>query len=472
MAHEATNIPEEDQVASDQGEVESIDADNEKSFFRGLKKKNKGFLVSNLTILEKERIAGWIKQRIDETKTKQTEMADKMDKWDETFRMKRTEVIGSDGDMPNYRSPLTTVTHEVIHANLMNVFFTPTDLARALPTEEGDIPKVENLNTFMNWSVNNELDIFTQIDRLWHSSEKNGEAPYLVHWVKEYGTEIKRKILTDPANPGQPLFDPDTQEPLFQEEEERKLLYNGPRIEVFSRKDYIQPNNALMDQLPDWEAMKIRRTRDWYLREELQGNMYADSIDDITDWRNSGSDTEKIDAEGDQIPLGNFEQEFVQFYGRLRINLIKDNDDNEADEFEELEDEFIAIVHLPSETLCQLRVNKFPLKMRPIGIDYFIPDDEGRRAGIGIYELMESQQTSYDALYNQFVLGVIQSNNPIVFETPLGNRKKESTKLRHGRVYHTRDPQSVQIFQFPPPNVTIQQLLEMIKKLGAATVRD
>ena len=62
----------------------------------------------------------------------------------------------------------------------------------------------------------------------------------------------------NPQDLTQPMIDPDTKEPLFQEIEETKLLYSGPKLEVFSRKDYVQPLNALMDKIPDWEMRKVR----------------------------------------------------------------------------------------------------------------------------------------------------------------------------------------------------------------------
>jgi len=326
---------------TDESIVEEIDASNEKEYLREIKKKNKGFLVEDLSILERERIAQYIVDRFNEVKTKHDELADKIDEWDDVYYMRRKEVQGSNtSEMPNYRSPISTVTLETIHANIMNVLFTPKDVMRVLPTEEGDIGKVQKLGVFGNWSTKNELDLFTQCDRLFHSSGKTGEAPYIMHWVKEYGTEIVRKNIPNPQDPSQPLIDPDTQEPVYQEVEEQKLLYNAPKLEPFSRKDYFQPLNALMDKLPDWEMRRIRFTYDDYLREELQGKMYSGSIKDIMDWGGSDSDdTQKMDYEGDTIPVGKFTKEFMEFYGRLRINIIKRDAEDEIEDEQELEEE-------------------------------------------------------------------------------------------------------------------------------------
>ena len=219
--------------------IDKINADTESEYLAELKKKNKNYLVKGLGILEKERIASKVIQLYEEARTKHEEKVKDYETWDEVWRMERMQVTGDDGSMPNYRSPLTTVAMETIHSTIMNVFFTPEQIVRALPTEEGDVPKVKKLDTFANWSVKNELMIFEACDRLFHYSAKIGEAPYLVHWVKEYGTEIRREILTNPANPEEVLYDPDTKEPLFQEVEEQKLLYNAPQIETLSRKDYI-----------------------------------------------------------------------------------------------------------------------------------------------------------------------------------------------------------------------------------------
>lgn len=443
--------------------IKEIEADNEKDYLKGLKKKNKGFLIDNLNFLEKERIASWIINRIKEVQSDHQTRCDEYDRYDEVYRMVRDEVPGSDGDMPNYRSPLSTVAHEVIHANVMNTFFLPKEVGRVLPTEESDIKKVGKISTFLNWSVENELELFTNIDRLFHSSEKIGECPYIVHWVKEYGTEIIREIVYNPANPTEPLIDPDTQQPIFQEVEKPKLLYSGPSLEVFSRKDYFQPKNALMDKEPPWEARKIRMDYDEYYRDQLQGRVYEGTAEDVFDGGGSASTiTGKVDYEGDTIPLGKWEQEFIEFYGRMRINLIKDDAEDDLTDTEELEDEFIAIVHMESGTLCALRKNKFPLKMRPIGMDYFIPDDEGRRRGIGIYEFLGGPQKAYDRLFNQFIFGVVQSNSPFGFFTPMGNMRNEPLKIKNGYLFPSADPNSVNMVQIPAPNDSIRIILELI----------
>ncbi len=444
--------------------VKEINADNEKDYLKGLKKKNKGYLIEGLDLLERDRVARYITDQFKKCDEKHDELCDNIDEADAVYRMERTSIPGDDGTMPNYRSPLSTVTLEVIHANLMNVFFTPKDLARALPTEEGDIPKIQKLNTFMNWSCKNELEAFEKIDQLFHNSTKVGECPYIVHWVKEYGTEIKRKMIMNPANPGEPLVDPDTQKPLYQEIEEQKLLYNGPRLEVFSRKDYFQPLNSLMGKTPEWEARRIRLTYDQYLREQLQGKMFPGTAEDITDWSGSSEDTAKIDFEGDNVPMGRWEQEFREWYGRLRLKVIKDDADDETLEYEELEDEFIAIIHLPSETLCSLRKNKFPLKMRPMGMDYFIPDDEGRRVGLGVVTMLDSQQKAYDVMWNQFIFGTMQANNPIIFYAPTGNQRDEPQKLKNGYMYPSSDPNSLKVVQLPGPTPHITMALELVQQ--------
>lgn len=450
-----TNVPTEE-IIKDLNEA------NEKEYYGELKKKNKGFLLDGLTVFERERIARHIKKLYLDNKTKHKDLCDKIDKYDKVWRMEPTTLAGDDGSLPNYTSPISTVTLEVVHANVMNVFFSPKDVIRAVPTEENDIAKIKKLDIFANWSAVNELELFTGLDRLFHASEKNGENPYSVEWHKEYAVEIKRRILMNPANPSEPLYDEETQEPLYQEYEETKLVYNAPKLEVFSRKDYIQPESALMDKDPEWEMRIIRKSYDSYLREYLQGKMYDGSIESIKGWGETG-EFDKEDFDKDQIPMGEWESEFILFFGRLRVNLIKDDKESETDKLQELEDEFIGMVHIQSETLCQLRKNKFPMKMRPIGMDYFIPDDEGRRAGIGIMAMMDGIQVSYDALFNQYTLGAVQSNNPIGFIPLFGNMKNEPIKLRFGYMFPVSDPSGVKIEKFPAPDDSIFKLMDVVR---------
>lgn len=457
------------QVASKQevADARPIKATDEKTYYTKLKKKNKNYLMQGIDAIERERIAEYIIGLYTKTKPKHTELCDSLTECDAVYRMERDEMKGSDGDMPNYRTPMSTVAVDVIHSNYMNVFFTPKDPIRVLPTEPGDTPKVTKLTTFFNWSTKNELAIFEAMDQLWHNSTKNGECPYILHWVKEYGIEIKREVKMNPLKPDEPLYDEDTGEVVYDETEEPTLLYNGPKLEIISRKDYLQPENSIMGALPDWEMVLTRYSYDEIWKESLSGTMYDGCLKEIKDWGHSDQpENEKDDYEGDEIPVGEWEKECVSFYGKLRVNVIQKSlmGKIEEDDINELEDEFIAIVHIKSRTLLQLRKNKFPLKMRPVDVDYFMPDDEGRRAGIGVVKFMDSLQKAYDVFFNQFVKGTQNSNNPFGFFTPTGNMRNDPIKIQNGYLYPTADAGSVNIIKMPPPDESISIMLQLINQ--------
>ena len=436
----------------------------EDGYLSKVKEKNKKTLIK-LDYLERERIARHIKDLYLQEKTKHRELCDEIDEYDRTYRMERRQATGVDSDMPNYVTPVSTVVVEVIHANYMNVFFTPKDTMRIIPTEAGDIPKIKKLDIFGNWSMKNEMELFEKCDRLFHASSKNGTNPYMVHWVKEHGTEIKIEVIPNPANPSEPLLDPDTKEPLYIEREIPKLLYNGPKLEIFSRKDYILPSNAMADKKPDWEMRIVRLNADKVNRYTEEGKFYEGVFGEIGGWTEekiTDKENTAVDKKSAEIPLGKTEKLFIEFYGTLRINRLKE-DKNDEESLEELEDEFIAIMEMNSETLCSLRKNKFPLKMRPIGMDGFIPDDEGRVADIGIMEFMDSIQKGHDALYNQYIFGTIQSNDPFGFFSPTGNTRDEPIKVRHGYLYPTSDPGSVNIVKLPPPDASLLKAIELAR---------
>ena len=446
--------------------IKELDKVQEKAFLKSIKARRKDFLVK-LTLIEKDRIAKYICDRHDESKGKHKELCDRLDEYDSVYRMERTKTAGDDGSSPNYRTPLSTVALEVTHAQTMNVIFSPKEVMRVIPTEQHDVKKVKKLSIFGNWSMENEVHLFEKADRLFHSSDKNGECPFIVHWVKEYGTNIKREMLIDPANPGQVLYDPDTKEPLYQEREENILLYNAPKLEILSRKDYMQPLNARMDSKPDWEIVKLRKTYDWFLREQLEGKIYDNTIEEITDWNSASYNaiTGTFDYLGGFVPVGAYEKEFIFFYGRMRINVVKEGKaDFPDDEFEELEDEFIGMVHYDTQTLCALRKNKFPLKMRPVDVDYFMPNDEGRREAIGIMEFMKDLQKAEDALFNQFIRGVVWANSPPGFFTPTGNMRDEPIKAQAGYLYPTASAKDVSFMKIPHPDATIQEAMERVER--------
>ncbi len=450
---------------SDEQIFKELDEINEKEYLAKIKKKNKKYLIE-LDYLEKERIAQHISDLYITSKVKHKNIEDKIDNYDDIYRMKPIVVSEGTEDSTTYRTPLSTVTLEVVHANIMNVFFTPADVMRVLPTEKNDISKVNKLETFGNWSMRNEMRLFEKIDRLFHSSAKNGECPYIVYWTKEYGTEIKIEKIPNPLNPSEPLFDIDTKEPIVQESEVTKLLYSGPTLEVFSRKDYILPENTTTNFIPSWEMRRVRISADKVRRSELEGKYYEGTAKDIG-W-GSSFDSALTDTEDNVVPMGKDETEFIEFYGKLRIKTIKEGKNEEEDDFEELEDEFIAVVEPLSQTLCSLRKNKFPLKMRPIGLDVFMPDDEGRAEGIGIMEFMESIQQSHDLLHNQYLTGSIQANEPVIFFTPLGNTKREPIKIKHGYMYPTSDPNSIKFERFPSPDQSLWNMMEKVENQAQA----
>lgn len=448
------------------GEYKPVEASQseQKSFYKDIKKRNKYLLIQGLSDEEKQRIADYVIKCYNDAQPKHKTLAQKMDEWDEVCRLMRKEVIGSQGDLPNYRLPLSLVAHEVIHSNVMNVFFSPKDIMRVIPTAADDIPKVNNLSTFGNWSLKNELDIFNACDRLFHASAKDGESVGMLYWKKEYAVEIRREVLRDEN--GETVYDEVTQEPIYREVEEPKLIYNAPYLEIISRKDYIQPEDALMNQEPEWEQVIRRITYDTYLKEEYQGKFYDGSCEYIKDWPvKSLPLQDKQDFNGENEMVGGWSKEFIEHYGRMRINVIKEGlTENDAVEAYELEDEFIAVVHKQTRTLCAIRKNRFPMKMRPFIRDYFIPDDTGRRCGIGVYELMDTLQKAYDNLYNQFIYSVELSNNPIVFFTPTGNMRDEAFKIQKGFAYPTSDANSVKLFQFPGPNNSLQYALQLVQQ--------
>lgn len=442
---------------------EDLTGAEEKAELEKVGKRNK-YLLMGLDDDEKESIANHIISLFDDAKPEHEELCEKLSAWDECSRLIRKEVIGSQGDLPNYRLPISLLSHEVIHANIMNVFFSPQDIMRVLPTAVEDVPKVNNICVFGNWSMKNEMDIFSSFDMLSHASIKNGEAVGMIYWKREFGVDIERLPMRDAE--GQVQYDEETKELIYQEKEVTKVLYDAPVFELIDRKDYIQPPYSLMNQKPEWEARIVRISYDTYLRDQLQGKYYADSIDKVKDWPSTSKTVdEKQNFEGEEMLVPKWNKEFLEFYGRLRVMVIEEDLTGDAAvKAHELEDEFIAVVHIESRTLCQLRKNRFPMKMRPFIVDYFVPDDTGRRAGLGVYELMDPLQKCYDNLYNQFIYGVELSNNPIAFFTPTGNMRDERFKIEKGFAYPTSDPNSVKLFSFPPPNNTMQDALELVQQ--------
>lgn len=442
---------------------EELTQEDKKEYLGSIKKRNK-YLLIDLDDIEKKRIGNEIIRLYNEALTEHELICQKIDDWDEVSRLIRREVIGSQGELPNYRMPLSFLSHEVIHSNIMNVFFSPQDPMRCIPTAVDDISKVDNISVFGNWSMKNEMDLFTNFDQLDHACVKNGESVAMIYWKKEYGVEIQRIPMKDEN--GDVIYDEETKEPIFQEKEVEKLLYNAPYMEILNRKDYIQPANCMMNETPEWEACYRRFTYDCFLRDELQGKYYDGSIDKIKNWPNEellAVERENYDGETLMVPA--WSKEFLLWFGRMRVTVIEEAlQPNEAMKVHELEDELEGIVHIRTKTLCSLRKNRRPMKQRPFVNDYFQPDDTGRRAGLGVYEMMDSLQKCYDAVFNNYVYGEELSNNPIGFYSPTGNMRDEKIKIQKGYLYPTSDTNSVKLFSFPQPNESSRALMDLVQQ--------
>ena len=451
------------EVHSGELKPEDLTDGEKKAYLGGIKKRNK-YLLIETTKEERERIGREISRLYDEAMPEHLELCEKIDNWDEVSRLLRKEVIGSQGELPNYRMPLTFLTHEVIHSNVMNVFFSPQDIMRCIPTAIDDVSKVNNISVFGNWSMKNEMDVFGNFDTLDHASTKNGESVAMVYWKKEYGVEIQRIPMKD--EDGNVVYDEETKDPVYQEKEVSKILYNAPYMEVLNRKDYIQPKDCMMNEIPEWEACYRRFTYDSFLRDELQGKFYEGSIDLIKGWPSSEAPAVEIETyEGDDMRIPAWSKEFLLWFGRMRVNVIEEAlQPEEAVKAYELEDEIEIVWHIKSKTVCSMKKNRRPMKMRPFIVDYFQPDDTGRRAGLGVYEMMDSLQKCYDATFNNYVYGEELSNNPIVFFSPTGNMRDERFKIQKGYAYPTSDPNSVKLFQFPQPNESSRNLMELIQQ--------
>ena len=375
-----TPLPPEqqDDIHSGMLKPEDLTQEDQHKYLGKIKKRNK-YLLLELTEEEKKRVGNYIIDLYNDALPEHELICQKIDDWDEVSRLVRKEVIGSEGELPNYRMPISFLTHEVIHSNVMNTFFSPQEPMRVIPTAIDDIEKVDNICVFGNWSMKNEMDLFTAFDKLDHASIKNGESVAMIYWKKEYGVEIERIPMKNAE--GNVIYDEETKDPVFWEREKDTLLYNAPYMEIISRKDYIQAPDCLMDEIPQYEGVIRMFTYDSFLRDEEMGMYYKWSLEKIQDWPNASQtaiEKQTIDGEDQRVP--GWSKEFLCMFLRMRVEIVKKGiQDNEAVEMYDLEDELEAVVNIKTKTLCSLKKNRRPMKERPFVNDYFQPDDSGRR---------------------------------------------------------------------------------------------
>jgi hypothetical protein len=81
-----------------------------------------------------------------------------------------------------------------------------------------------------------------------------------------------------------------------------------------------------------------------------------------------------------------------------------------------------------------------------------------------VYELLDSVQKCYDALFNTFLYATQLSNQPIFFFSPTGNMRDERMRVQAGFMYPTSDPKSVQMFNFKGPDEAIKFAIELAQQ--------
>jgi hypothetical protein len=99
-------------------------------------------------------------------------------------------------------------------------------------------------------------------------------------------------------------------------------------------------------------------------------------------------------------------------------------------------------------------------------MDRLLEDDECDINGLGVSQMMSGLQGGFDLLFNQFLFAATQSNNPIAFFTPTGNKKPGETKMKAGYMYPSADASGVNFQNFQGPNESLKTMMEEIRNFS------
>jgi len=291
----------------------------------------------------------------------------------------------------NLNVPLTAITTDTFHANLMGSFFSGSDLVKVNPVSADDIKTANKREQFLNYQLQSECTIGGDgirpvADKIFGMSLKYGDAIAQLKYerIVKPVTEV---VVTDVPNSQGQI------EKVSETITKEEVVYDGVIVDVPNIDDILLAPGATGLQAADCEYIvrRIRVSKAQY-DDLVENSDYVkikfkdyNNADDITNRNLHRKNEELLGIHNDLKDSDNYIT-LLEFYGEF-LNEKKDK-----------VQEIVAIVHPESKTLCKAFVN--PLPFRPF-VKFTPLPVENQTYGVSIPEKLRYLQAELNTIHNQ-----------------------------------------------------------------------
>lgn len=349
----------------------------------------------------------------------------------------------------NLHLPVTMTAVETIHPRLVNALFAVRPYAAVRPREVRDVERARRVEQFLDYALEQEMDIFLKVDDWIHNMLIDGISVMKVTWRHERRKVIDVEHETDfdvVLGVDQVEYLPSLEEVEVEREE---VVYDAPCGEVVDLEDLILPTGASDLQEADHVIHRLWLTMD-HLRRRAAEGIYRNV--EVLEAKPEGSDgradpngrlkklKEELEGTGSSSAgLGKPDRrEVLEAYCRYDVD---------GDGYEE---ECIFTVDRNAEVLlrAELLDTVFAHGQRPFIAMKFMPVP-GRFYAIGVPELIEHLQDELNAIHNQRVDFGTLANTPFGWYRAASGFKPETHTIEPGKLFPVDSVGDVQLATLP-----------------------
>lgn len=364
--------------------------------------------------------------------------------------------------------PIDAFTIEGLLPRFLKVCYGSKPVVWIRGTGPNDVPQAPIVQEAINYQLNRLIKIYRRMKLIFKTVVMEGDGYAKCVWEKR--TRPFNKIVYYLQNPltqelligedGKPLevkedFVP--QQPIDEfgtlpvilkdEQQEERIIYEGPMVYGRTIKEIIIPKNAISPDIEEWDWIcdTYDVTFDWLIRRE--GNIKEGKFKNIDKIRDEilakSSDHNKAMREKILI---------YEWYGRYDIN----GDDKD--------EELVVFVSPKYKILLGWMLS--PFAVRPF-FHYQIIPMEGRPFGKGVPEFLIGMRDMIDATFNQMIDRGSINNNPPIIVPP--EHEDELNPFGPGVKWKSENPAAYRALELPKSEqiefAKMQFLLGMVQKL-------
>ena len=362
--------------------------------------------------------------------------------------------------------PIDAFTIEGLLPRFLKVCYGATPIVWVKGKGDSDLPRAPIIQEALNYQLTRLIKIYRRMKLVFKTVVIEGDAFAKCVWEKRTRPFNKVKYyLQDPLTgefqmniDGTKFEVPKNYTPqadqmgnipvmVKDEQQEEKIVYEGPAVYGRTIKELIIPKNAISPEIDEWDWIcdTYEETFDWLSRRE--GEISEGKFDNVEKIRQEILDKASDHNKAMREPILIYE-----WYGKYDIN------EDDKDE------EIIAFVCPKYKVLLGWMLS--PFQVRPF-FHYQIIPMEGSPYGKGVPEFLIGMRDMTDAIFNQMIdRGSISNNPPIIVPS---EHEDELSPFGPGVKWKSDNPAAYRCLELPKNEnmefAKLQFLLGMVQKL-------